>query len=219
VAKQHGSCDTKEGKLMTKPIQKQIEEPADLTNRNWARMGRRPVLKALGAGAVLSVGSDIASAADEEHGGDEDQNDDADDSGPKGFKTEVVAPHATFADDVAAAVGVTYEDDVKGSAFLHDASTVVIVRASLEPGGSSGWHIDKGPAIAVVVDGTITVTFKVEDGCVSNTYAAGEAVLATGEHADVVENASDTEPAMAYIVFLGVPEGEPPSKTAEPADC
>jgi quercetin dioxygenase-like cupin family protein len=204
---------------MAKPKQEQTEQPADFTSRDWPGVGRRPLLKALGAGAALSVGSGIASADDEKHDGDEDQTDDEDAGEPKGFETEVVAPHATFADDVAAAVGVTYEDNVEGSAFLHYASTVVIVRASLEPGGSSDWHIDKGQAIAVVLDGTITVTFKVEDGCVSNTYAAGEAVLATGKHADVVENASDTEPAMAYIIFLGVPEGELPSESVEPADC
>jgi hypothetical protein len=107
VAKQHGSCNSKEGKLMAKPKQEETEQPADFTSRDWPGVGRRPLMKALGAAAALSVGSGIASAADEKHDGDEDQTDDEDAGEPKGFETEVVAPHATFADDVAAAVGVT----------------------------------------------------------------------------------------------------------------
>lgn len=75
------------------------------------------------------------------------------------------------------------------------------------------------PVIGSVVEGEIDVTFEAEHGCVTRTYAAGEAFVATGEHADVVENASDTEPAMAYLVFLGVSAGEPPSNPIEPPDC
>ena len=180
-------------------------------------VSRRTLLKAgtVGAGALAMSGAATAS-------GDEttqDDNDDQDTQGPEGFATEVVAPHAAFPDDVAAAFGVNYEDGAEDSAFLQDASTVVIVEATLEPGGSSGWHGDKGPVIGSVVEGEIDVTFEAENGCVTRTYAAGEALVATGEHADVVENASDTEPAMAYLIFLGVPAGEPPSNPVEPPDC
>ncbi len=176
-------------------------------------VSRRTLLKAgtVGAGALATSGA--ATASD-----NETTRDDAEQNtrGPEGFETEVVAPHATFPDDVAAAFGVAYEEGADDSAFLHDASTVVIVKATLEPGGTSGWHGDKGPVVGSVVEGEIDVTFEVEDGCVTRTYAAGEALVATGEHPDVVENASDTEPATAYLVFFGVPAGEPPSTPAEP---
>lgn len=180
-------------------------------------VSRRSLLKAGAAGAGALAMSGAATASGDETSRDE--NDVQDTKGPEGFETEVVAPHASFPDNVAAAFGVTYEDEAEDSAFLQDASTVVIVKATLEPGGSSGWHGDKGPVIGSVVDGEIDVTFEAEDGCVTHTYAAGEALVATGEHADVVENASDTEPAMAYLIFLGVPAGEPPSNPVDPPDC
>ncbi len=126
-------------------------------------------------------------------------------------------PHAGFTDDVGAAFGVTYEDGIEASAFLQDASTIVVVRASFGPGASSGWHSDAGPAIVTVVEGEVDVSF--EEGCATRPYAAGEAVLVTGRGADRLENASDTEPAMAYVIFLGVSEGEPPSSPVEPPDC
>ena len=200
-----------EGDDMTTPKKKHAEESTDRTSGDWLGVGRRPLLKAFGAGAALSAGSGVATA----------RNDDDDDRAgqPEGFEVEVVAPHATFPDEVAAAFGVAYEDGAEDSAFVHDASTVVMVRASLEPGGTSGWHADQGPVIGSVVEGEIDVTFEDEDECVTRTYAAGEALVATGEHADVVENASDSEQAVAYLIFLGVPEGEPPSSPVEPPDC
>ena len=184
-------------------------------HRQGGGVSRRTLLKVgtVGAGALAMSGAATAS------GDETTQSDDQDPQGPEGFETEVVAPHASFPDDVAAAFGVNYEDGAEDSVFLQDASTVVIVKAALKPGGSSGWHGDKGPVIGSVVEGEIDVTFEAEDGCVTRTYAAGEALVATGEHADVVENASDTEPAMAYLVFLGVPAGEPPSKPVEPPCC
>lgn len=189
------------------------EESTDQKGDTWPGVGRRPLLKALSAGAALSAVSGVATAHD-----DEDDDDDGDQANQaEGFDTEVVAPHATFPDDVGAAFGVAYENGTEHSAFVRDASTVVIVRATLEPGGTSGWHLDKGPVIGSVVEGEISVTF--EDECVSRTYAAGEALVATGEHTDVVENPSDSEQAMAYLIFLSIPDGEPPSNPVEPPDC
>lgn len=200
---------------MTPSTEARTEEPADRTSGDWPGVGRRPLLKALSAGAALSVGSGIATArSDDDHGASDDRGRTVQ---SKGFSPEVVVPHATFPDDVAAAIGVTYEDGAEDSAFLHDASSVVIVRARIAPGGASGWHSDNGPALLTVVDGDVNVTFG--DGCVTRSYAAGEATVVTGRHADHIENASDTQPAMVYVIFLGVPDGEPPSSPVEAPDC
>jgi hypothetical protein len=131
---------------MTPTVDEQDEEVQDRTSGDWPGVGRRPLLKALGVGTALSVGSGAATAGDDDvdddgseagDNGDSDEHGEDQSGGPKGFSVEVAAPHATFTDDVAAAFGVTTEDGAGGSAFLHDASTVV-VRASLEPGGTSG---------------------------------------------------------------------------------
>ncbi|WP_435176983.1 cupin domain-containing protein [Halorussus sp. AFM4] len=196
------------------------QAPADRASDDRPGIGRRPLLKALGAGAALSAGGGVAAADGAENDGARPgraESIGAERNQAEGFEAEVIAPHATFPDDVAAAYGVAYRDGAAELAVLPDASSVVIVRARLEPGGTSGWHVDRGPAIAVVVEGEVDVTFG--DGCVTRTYAAGEAAAVTGQHADLVANASDTEPATAYIVFLGVPAGEPPSRPVEPPGC
>ncbi|WP_458209778.1 hypothetical protein [Haladaptatus sp. NG-SE-30] len=195
---------------MTPATENRVEEPADRTSGDWPSVGRRPLLKAVSAGAALSMGSSVVTADDAEV--DEGLVDQA-----EGFEAEVVAPHATFPDDVAASFGVAYQDGDTELAFVPDASTVVIVRARFEPGGTSGWHTDVGPALLSVVEGEVDVGF--EEGCATQTYAAGEAILITGRGADIVENASDTEPAMTYVIFLGVPDGESPTNPVEPPDC
>lgn len=197
---------------MTSPREERFEESTNRTSGDWSDVARRPLLRALGAGAAVSVGGVATAGGTGDDQGRVDQ--------PEGFEAEVVAPHATFSDDVAAALGVVYRDGATELAFVPDASTVLIVRARLEPGGTSGWHLERGPALVNVVEGEVDITFEVDEGeCVTRTYAAGEAGIATGRHADNVENASDTEPAMAYIIVFGVPAGEPPSTPVEPPDC
>lgn len=189
-----------------------VEESMDRTGDGGPSIGRRPLLKALGAGAALSAGGGVATATDGDGEGVAANRV----SQAEGFEAEVVAPHATFPDDVAAAFGVAYRDGAAELAVVPDVSTVLIVRATLAPGGTSGWHADRGPVVGSVVEGEIDVTF---EGCVTRTYAAGEALVATGTHTDVVENASDTDRAVAYLVFLDVPVGESPSRPVEPPDC
>lgn len=203
---------------MTRPTRDGVAESADRTSGGRPGVGRRPLLKALGAGAAVTMGSGVANArGDGDGNGSGDDGDHAD--GPEGFSTELLVDHATFPDDVGAALGVTYEDGVEDSAFVHDASTLNVVRVSLEPGGTSGWHTDNGPVIGTVVEGAVDVTFGHGDGCVTRTYEAGEATVITGRGVDMVANASDTEPATGYVIFLGVPADEPPSSPAEPPGC
>lgn len=200
---------------MTTPTEERIGESSDRTSGDWPGVKRRPLLKALSAGAALSVGSGVATA-DQHEGGEAGE---AQVDQPEGFSAEVIAPHATFTDDVAAAFGVSFEDGEDESTFIRDPSTVVIARVSWEPGGTTGWHVHPGAVLVSVVEGEIEFVFREEDGCVSNTYAAGEAFVDTGGHAEFAENTSDTDQAMAYAIFFSVPDGEPPTTHVEPQDC
>lgn len=164
-----------------------------------------------GALALSATNSGVATAQ-----ADDDDDDDEDDE-PEGFSAEAIAPHATFTDDVGAAFAVQYDDADDDVGFLLDASTVVIAKVTWEPGGTSGWHTHPGPVIVSVVEGEIDVVF--EDECVRHSYAAGDAFVDTGGHAEVAENASAGEPAVVYAVFLGVPDGEPPTNWVEAREC
>lgn len=141
---------------------------------------------------------------------------------PEGFGAEVLAPHATFPDDVAVQFEFRYDEpgDRQGAEVsdLPDASTVVVAEVNWEPGGTSGWHTHPGPVVVSIVEGTLEVTNA--DDCVTRAYEAGEAFVDPGQgNVHIATNASDTEPALAYATFFGVPDGQPGTEHVEPVHC
>ena len=186
---------------------------------------RRTVLKAgaVAAGTLGVVGSTAATDHDHEDE-DDDYDNDNDDVGldePEGFEVEILAGHAPFTDDVAAMftldfAGVDEEEGVTIGSHLDDASTLIVAEVTLEPGGTSGWHFHPGAALVNIVEGEFEVTW--EHDCITRTYTEGEAFLDPGE-VHIADNASDDEGARAYVIFLGVPDGEPATEWVEPVDC
>ncbi|MBV0925681.1 hypothetical protein KTS45_15870 [Halomicroarcula limicola] len=176
----------------------------------------------LGAGALAlsSAGGVAAAQADGQTEGG--QTEDGQTEGgqvdqPEGLSVDVLAPHATFTDEVGMALGVTFEQGGDEAAFVRDPSTTVLARVTLEPGGTTGWHTHPGPVIANLVEGELDVVFS--HTCTTHTYAAGEAFVDPGGHAEIATNASDTQRAVAYVLFLSVPDGESPTTHVEPQDC
>lgn len=142
--------------------------------------------------------------------------------GPDGFGADILAPHTTFPDDVAAQLRFRYAepgaDRRTHVSNLPDAGTVVLAEVHWEPAGTSGWHTHPGPVIVTVVDGEVQVTNA--DDCLSRTYTAGQAFIDPGEgNVHIATNASGATPARAYAMFLAVPAGEPATEHVEPADC
>ena len=140
------------------------------------------------------------------------------DAPSEGFGAEVLAPHATFSDDVAAKFRLQYD---RGRTIVsnlpRDASTVVVAKVTWAPGASSGWHTHPGPVIVSVVEGSVELT-NARD-CVTHTYSAGEAFLDPGQgNVHIATNVGNTD-AVAYATFLGVPDGAPATEWVEPADC
>jgi quercetin dioxygenase-like cupin family protein len=188
--------------------------------------GRRPVLKALGAGAVLSAGGGIGAAAADEHlnGDDESEAQEAEVDEPDGFNVDILQGHVPFPDELAATFSLSFtgtgdEDDgppIGAHEHLDDDSTMVVAEVSWEPGGTSGWHRHPGVVLVSMVEGAVELTW--ERDCVPRTYAAGEGFFDPGviHNAD---NVSGEESARAYAVFLGIPDGEPATIWVEPVEC
>ncbi|MDS0475377.1 cupin domain-containing protein [Natrinema sp. 1APR25-10V2] len=158
------------------------------------------------------MGEATGSGAEDEAAAEESDVDE-----PEGFSAEVLAPHATFPDEVAASFGIDFERDGEETVSLSDASNVVVAKFTVEPGGTSGWHAHPGPVIVNVAEGEAEITFS--DDCVTHTYTAGEAFIDSGNHAEKATNPSETERAVLLATFIGVPDGEPPTEWVEPPDC
>lgn len=180
------------------------------THRSVDGVSRRTVLRAGAATAGALAVSASAVATDE----DEDVPDSID--APDGFEVEVFAEHAPFGDDVAATVDLPFVDEDDGDRIrveLDDSSTVVLAQATWEEGGRSGWHRHPGLSIGSVLEGEIEVTMGHD--CVPRPYAAGDAWIDPGH----VHKADSEDGALAYVTYLGVPDGEPVTEWVEPVDC
>ncbi|WP_254272828.1 cupin domain-containing protein [Haloarcula marina] len=167
----------------------------------------------VGALALSSTGGSGVAAAQAEDG----QTDDGQVDQPEGASVEVLAPHATFTDEVGLSLGVTFEQGGEEAAFVRDASTVVLARVTLEPGGTTGWHTHPGPVVVNVIEGQLEIVFA--HTCITHTYEAGNAFVDPGGHAEIATNPSDSQQTVAYALFFGVPDGESPTTHVEPQDC
>ena len=97
---------------------------------------------------------------------------------------------------------------------------VAVVRATLEPGGSTGWHGHPGPSIVVVKTGTVTMyepgrrnhagggAYASHKWCSVQAFGPGKAFVHPEQVHNFV-NRSTTEPAEFYVVYL-VPAGAAP---------
>ncbi|MHC3437016.1 cupin domain-containing protein [Natrialbaceae archaeon A-gly3] len=193
---------------------------------------RRTVLKASAVmGGVLGMSTIVnASGRDEDKQKEDDPADetDVDDNDdeqrevdePVGFGGEMLAPYAPFPDNMNVTFTLTFAEDHEGDPItveLDDASTTAFLEARWEPGGTAGWHTHPGPVIVNIVEGELELVW--ERDCVPRTYNAGETFFDAGDEIHTATNPSDTEEALAYAIFLGVPDGATLTENVEPVDC
>ncbi len=136
---------------------------------------------------------------------------------PDGFEIKVLAPHAPFSDDLAARFRLKFAENGGGTIVnnFQDASTMIVAEVDWEEAGSSsGWHIHPGIALVTMVEGEIDVTW--DRDCIPRSYEAGDGWLDPG---DVHNAEAVSDGAKAYVVFLGIPDGEPATVWVEPAEC
>lgn len=106
-----------------------------------------------------------------------------------------------------------------GTLPLDQGSDIVVLRITVAPGGSSGWHSHPGGAIVVVKQGELTLYTSVGNRCDVITYTKGQSfVERPGEMNDAVNRGSTN-----YIIvatFPGVPVGGTPRiDLSDPGTC
>jgi quercetin dioxygenase-like cupin family protein len=91
--------------------------------------------------------------------------------------------------------------------FVIDAkgdNDVVVLAATIEPGGTTGWHSHPGTEIAVVKAGTLTVY---DSNCVPRTVTAGHGRVQHAKTVHLGRNEGST-PVELYATFV-IPHGSP----------
>lgn len=97
----------------------------------------------------------------------------------------------------------------------HDNADVILLNATVQPGGHTGWHYHPGPVLVMVKTGTFTVYHA--DNCQGVTYPAGTTFIeSTSPH--IVRNEGGV--ASEFYAFFFVPTGVARRIEADqPANC
>jgi hypothetical protein len=108
-----------------------------------------------------------------------------------------------------------------------EPTDVAVVQATLEPGGSTGWHGHPGPSIVIVKSGTLTMHEPAHDreadeddddeadhGCAVQSFGAGQAFVHPASVHNFVN--SGAERVEFYVEYF-VPAGAAPLLRDEPA--
>jgi hypothetical protein len=113
---------------------------------------------------------------------------------------------------------VIHDKSQKLKVLAKEPLDIALVRATLGPNGSTGWHGHSAPGFVVVKAGNVTVYEPRRDQCAVNSYGPGKAFI----HSDDAHNfVTDSEGAEIYIVYL-LQEGASPAPidvTPAPAAC
>ncbi|MFP5370183.1 MAG: cupin domain-containing protein [Actinomycetes bacterium] len=102
---------------------------------------------------------------------------------------------------------IDIDDDETGVEVEADEATdVAVVKVTISPQSSTGWHRHAGPSMVVVASGTVRLIEPAhgDDGCTDETFTAGDAWA----HPSGTHNVANdgTEPTVVYVTFF-LPEG------------
>ena len=93
-----------------------------------------------------------------------------------------------------------------GTLPINAGLDVVVAQNTVQPGGSSGWHMHPGGAIVVIVQGQITTYESVGDHCIVTTYTAGQTFTERANKPLIAVNRGSTV-TISIATFPNVPVG------------
>lgn len=91
----------------------------------------------------------------------------------------------------------------------HPSKQIAVVKGTMQPGGSTGYHHHPVPEIAVVVSGELTIYRVAARTCgVMYRVGPGQAGVIPANHVMFARN-EGAVPVEQFTIFLGIPQGVP----------
>lgn len=109
-----------------------------------------------------------------------------------------------------------YDESMDLRVVAKTPTDIPLVKATLTPGGFTGWHGHNGPSLVIVSSGELTMLVPGKRGCVPETFGAGTAFV----HPETAHNfvAGDSG-AEFYIVYFMPAGASPAPLDVTPAPC
>jgi quercetin dioxygenase-like cupin family protein len=96
---------------------------------------------------------------------------------------------------------------------------LLMLRATVAPGGDFGWHYHRAAVAVIVAAGTLTLYDSADPNCSPQQISAGHGFVESPNHVHRAQN-TGTKPVTLYVTYLGLPKGlKPDVPTAQPAHC
>ncbi len=133
--------------------------------------------------------------------------------------TSTLLARGPFGDRIDFKVQVHGEHGVD-VAQVHEAADMVVAQITVQPGASIGWHSHPGPAVVVVIAGTLTIYDGDDPTCTGRAYTGepsgaglppvGQAFVDIGQgHVHDARN-HEAVPATVIVTYFDVPAGTSP---------
>ena len=120
---------------------------------------------------------------------------------PSGSSAVALAPVGHFADINTN----TRYGDWKGKVETHGDSDLYVTQVTIQPGGSTGWHMHAGPSFVIVKSGTATIYQGADPTCTPQVVQAGGTIFEEADTVHILRNEGDV-PLVNVVVQL-IPTG------------
>jgi quercetin dioxygenase-like cupin family protein len=102
--------------------------------------------------------------------------------------------------------------------ILTDVTKITMIKQTLTPGGSTGWHQHGGPIWVVIASGTLTLYDGDDPSCTGVVYPPGSAFMDPGTHTHIARNEGN-ESVVVYVTFMLPEGGTPRIDVPAPGNC
>jgi quercetin dioxygenase-like cupin family protein len=105
------------------------------------------------------------------------------------------------------------------SISVRNPAEIVVVKVTVPPGGSFGWHSHPSAVAVAITSGTLTLYDPSYPNCGPRRFTRGQGFVELPDHVHLARN-EGTAPVTLYATYLGVPHDASPNLPARtPAHC
>jgi quercetin dioxygenase-like cupin family protein len=105
------------------------------------------------------------------------------------------------------------------SVKVRKPADLMVVKVTIPPGASFGWHSHPSAVAVAITAGTLTLYDGDYPNCGPKRFSRGQGFVERRNHVHLARNEGTTTVKL-YATYLGVPQGAPPNKPASrPKNC
>lgn len=126
---------------------------------------------------------------------------------PPPISSEPLTERHAFTDDVSIRVTQQLQGLEEQVVPIDDASHLIVVRFTIQPGAVFPWHTHPGTVLISIAEGDLVFIFA--EDCVRREYGPGSALVDPGDAVHTALNPSADQETVVMAVLLGAPAEGP----------